>query len=264
MSGDFLTPPGWQPPAPSPWAPPPAWSPPPQPERSGSALVVALAIWIAAALLVGLGGALARNESDATRTAAPATTATTVPTRVAHSAPPSSSSDLTRDYADALVDASGLGYHEFVTPASGSLDADRFAQLAGPSMPNVDFAQALSVAGYRGGYLRVSRTADGQVVAEQFVFDFGSVSGKARDFADGLANGVARVASPGQPFDVPYDNGFGETLTVTDGNGTHPAAIVEYTLDGLIYVDFVLARSDANPVGADEALQLAQAQVDHG
>jgi hypothetical protein len=186
---------------------------------------------------------------------------------VSHSAPPASSttspgSDV--DYAALLVDIAPFGYQELPTSVSGVLTADRLAQLANSAMPASDLSQSMTETGYKGGYLRVSRSADGRTIVEQFVLDFGSITADAHEFADGLALGAARFGSDAQPFAVPFENGFGETLTIKDVAGTHPAVIVEYTLAGRYYVDFALARTTDDPLGPNDVLPLAQAQIDHG
>ena len=235
--------------------------------RSLPPITVALTIWIAMVGLVGIGGALARVGSSSKSGAAASATSTTAKSHVSHTAPPTSSmssSEADVDYAALLVDVAQFGYREVPTSVSGVLTADRLAQLAGSAMPASDLSQSMEDAGYKGGYLRVSRSADGSTIVEQFVLDFGSITADAHDFADGLALGAARFGSDAQQFDVPFENGFGETLTIKDTAGTHPAVIVEYTLGGRYYVDFALARTTDDPLGPDDVLRLAQAQIDHG
>jgi hypothetical protein len=233
--------------------------------------VPALALWIAAALLVGVGGLLARRDDRSSATSGSAA-ATTVPDHVTHTASSAasdatdSSSDI--DLSDALVDVTSLGYTEVGTPISGPLTADRLAELAGQSgaLGGADFGALLRAAGFRGAFIRLSRSGDGSLAVEQMVLEFDSSAPSGRDFADGLASGLAGVSGgTTESFDVPIADAIGSTLEFTDPSGTtRAAALVEHHLDDRIFVEMILSTDGSTPVSPDDVIAIARAQVDHG
>ena len=81
------------------------------------------------------------------------------------------------------------GYTEVETPISGPLTADRLAELAGQSgaLGGADVGALLRAAGFRGAFIRLSRSGDGSLAVEQMVLEFDSSAPSGRDFADGLA-----------------------------------------------------------------------------